>query len=71
MELGFDPAFEPVRASLVRFFEPVAARRSIMPSRWSMQPDQLRRQQQPRRALLSLTLRRYRYQSWNLAEIVQ
>jgi hypothetical protein len=28
----------------------------------------LRRQQQPRRALLSLTLRRYRYQSWNLAE---
>jgi hypothetical protein len=26
MELGFDPLFEPVRALLVRFFEPVAAR---------------------------------------------
>jgi hypothetical protein len=43
--VGFRSACEPVRASLVRFFKPAAARRSIMPSRWSMppQPDQLRR----------------------------
>src|SRR5215469_12438255 len=30
LRCGFRSAFEPVRALLVRFFEPVAARRSIM-----------------------------------------
>ena len=38
-DLRFRSAFEPVRALPVLFFEPVAARRSIMPSSWSMPPQ--------------------------------